>query len=161
MKVNYILAIFPNYAWSKSPPHNKLHQAQRFNKIYVNKCMEYCWKVKKTPKTPNPLFHKQGSLVHLTITELHQNQPARCRNSTTNEGCCSREPAAESNTNIRISPQCAFQNTQVFPAFGNLCTESTPVRHTGDWTTDLLRNTRSNSSIPQTCLDKCSALNSQ
>lgn len=71
MKVNYILEIFPTYAWSKSPPHKELHQTQRFNIIYVNQCMEYCWKVKKKKKNQKhnnnnnnktPLFPKQGSL---------------------------------------------------------------------------------------------------
>lgn len=67
-----------------------------------------------------------------------------------------------SNTNTRISPWCAFQNTQVFPASRNLCTENTPLQHTGDGNTDLLTNTGSSSSTLRTSLDKCSALtNSQ
>lgn len=70
----------------------------------------------KLKKPQTHYFINKAVWVHLTSTELHQNQPARCRNSITNEGCCSREPAVEISGSVHgvpsKTPRC-FQPLEI------------------------------------------------
>lgn len=105
-------------------------------------------------------FIKKAVWLHLASTELLQNESERCRNPITDEGWCSRQPAAEVQQQHRDQHMVCPPKHPGVPSLQKPLAPS-PLAHWWLEYRSAQRHGKQLRSVLQTRVDKRSALNSQ
>lgn len=111
--------------------------------MYVNQWTDYCWKVNK-----KKVFYKRGSLAASHQCRASSKQVCEVQESHNGRGMLLTGPSSRGQM---ATPGSAHSVPSETPRRSQTsethCTENTLLWHVGDWNTDLLRDTGSNSGV--------------